>query len=127
MRFLSEHPILVIEDDEDIRESLVEILESDGFLVKSVGDGPTALELLQGGLLPCWILLDIAMPGMSGFECLDKIRENPEWTKIPVTLLSAAADVKFQAETKNVDYLKKPVEIDDLFAKAEKHGCRRTL
>jgi two-component system, chemotaxis family, chemotaxis protein CheY len=61
-------PILVVEDETDIRESIVELLRADGFDAVSATHGRDALELLAAGLEPCAIVLDMLMPVMGGEE-----------------------------------------------------------
>jgi CheY-like chemotaxis protein len=124
MDFMSKGPILLVEDDESIREALAEILQGEGFVVLSAENGYEALEILRRQTTaPRWILMDIAMPQMSGVECIEKLRENLKWAKIPVTLLSAGARAGDQAKLQGVAFIKKPVDIDVLLAAAEER-CR---
>ena len=66
--------VLVVEDDPDIRESLRSILVLDGHEVATAGDGPTALAALDRGPLPDVALVDIGIPGMSGYDLARRIR-----------------------------------------------------
>jgi two-component system CheB/CheR fusion protein len=66
--------VLLVEDDEDIRNSLQWILAQDGFRVQAVGDGPAALAALEQGC-PDVALVDIGIPGMSGYELARRIRQ----------------------------------------------------
>lgn len=115
--------ILVVEDDNGIRESIVEILGYEGFQVHSACDGQEALDLLAGGLTPCWILLDLTMPRMDGIEFLKHIRENPAWSHFKVTLLSAAGHAEKLAKNLQADYLGKPFDLKVLLEKANLN-CR---
>lgn len=84
-------PILVVDDDADIRESLVEILTSEGFSTVSAGNGREALQLLrQGSLQPCLILLDLMMPVMDGFQFLEERNKDPSLADTPVVIITAA-------------------------------------
>lgn len=109
-------PILLIEDDAAIRESLVEVLQFDGFTVVCANNGEEGLATLQKmEVPPGLILLDVMMPVMDGYECLKRLRSNPQWSDIPVTLLSADGALDKKAAHHQVTrYLKKPVELNDL-------------
>jgi len=80
--------VLVVDDDRDIREPLVELLESEHYQVGSACDGQQALMkvLVQW---PDIILLDLMMPGMSGWQFLKVMAEHPRLASIPVIVLSA--------------------------------------
>lgn len=66
--------VLIAEDDEDIRESLVECLESSGYEVAAAADGQEAVESLRQGLEPDLVVLDLMMPRMDGWEVLKWLR-----------------------------------------------------
>jgi two-component system CheB/CheR fusion protein len=68
--------LLVVEDDADIRSSLVGLLDMGGHTVRAVGDGPAALAALDAGSFDA-VLLDIGLPGMSGYELAAAIRARP--------------------------------------------------
>lgn len=120
---MCENLILVVEDDEGIRESVVDILEGEGFKVLAVKNGREALDTLESGIKPCWVLLDQFMPKMNGTECLIKIRENQDFQDLQITMLSAGANIQKEAMRFNVDFVKKPITIDKLISTAEKF-CR---
>lgn len=77
--------VLVVDDDEDIVSLMRDFLEAAGYTVLTAGDGPTTLELLHHEPIDC-LLLDVMMPGISGFEVLRRIRETRD---VPVLFLSA--------------------------------------
>jgi DNA-binding response OmpR family regulator len=77
--------VLVVDDEEDIVELLRDFLEAAGYLVLAAQDGPAALTALERTPVDC-VLLDIMMPGQSGFEVVRKIREHSD---VPVLFLSA--------------------------------------
>ena|SRR3989344_4062911 len=79
--------VLVIEDDQLMAGLLVEKLAKSDFDVRLAGDGEIGLQELAKGL-PDIILLDLILPGMSGFEILAKIKENEQTKAIPVVILS---------------------------------------
>jgi CheY-like chemotaxis protein len=81
---------LLVEDDKDIRESLLEELTELGCEVVPVPNGLAALRELQGGLRPDFILLDLLMPEMSGPELLRALKSDLVLATIPVVLMSAS-------------------------------------
>ena len=66
--------VLVVEDDPDIRESVRSLLSLDGHIVETAGDGLAALAALDRGPLPDVALVDIGIPGMSGYDLARRIR-----------------------------------------------------
>ena len=80
-------PILVVEDDEILRDILVKSLEKEGWEVVSVISAEKALEVLEN-IKPKVIILDLILPGIDGFEFLEKIKSNEETKEIPVFVLS---------------------------------------
>jgi CheY-like chemotaxis protein len=83
--------VLVIDDDEDIRTALAEILEQSGYQVAVAGDGQEGVELLEVGLEPKAIVLDLMMPRMDGWTFLSRIRHDPRYRDLPVVVASAVA------------------------------------
>jgi CheY-like chemotaxis protein len=84
------HRILLIEDDELLREGLKQVLEEDGCRVTPVADGGEAMELLvKGEISPCLILLDLMMPGMNGWDFLSLHGRHSSLSKIPIIVASA--------------------------------------
>ncbi len=82
------HPILVIDDDSELRESLALLLALKGYEVVTARDGREALETLQGGPRPCLIVLDLMMPEMDGLQFRRLLLEDPMLATIPVVLCS---------------------------------------
>ncbi|MEE9152944.1 MAG: response regulator, partial [candidate division NC10 bacterium] len=81
--------ILVVEDDEDMRENLQRILLGAGYEVSLAEDGPQAITMLRAQ--PCHLVLtDLVMPGMNGLELLKEIRQEDQ--NLPVVFLSAFGD-----------------------------------
>ena len=107
--------ILLIEDDNDIRESLGDFLVSEGFEVLLSADGAQALTLLQEGKRPSLILLDLMMPRMDGFAFRECQLSHPQIADIPVVIMSADGNLMVNKEKLRVDaYLKKPIDIEEL-------------
>jgi len=108
--------ILIIEDDQSIREALSEYLEMEGFHTSSVSNGQEAIEyLISGKTLPNLILLDLMMPVKDGFQFRIEQLQIPAIQKIPVLLMSADGNAREKMGTLPVTaYLKKPLELDHL-------------
>lgn len=104
--------IMIIDDDRDIRETLGDLLEDEGFSTVRVADGAAALELLRNGVRPDLILLDLMMPGMNGWDFRSAQLADATIASIPVVVLTASrsADVPLDVDT----VLFKPVKIDKL-------------
>lgn len=91
--------VIVVEDDPPSRELVVRMLEKEGLTVKEAANGKEALDLLEGGVMPAMIVLDLMMAEMNGFEFLSHIRPHPEWSKIPVVVVSS---LDLTSETRQV-------------------------
>jgi CheY-like chemotaxis protein len=110
--------ILIVEDDEGIRETLKIMLEFEGYPVTVTSNGKEALATLAGMIEPNLIILDLMMPVMNGWEFHEEIQKKENWARIPVVVLSAFTDKS--NNLKNVSVLKKPIEIDDLLRTVKK-------
>ena len=84
--------IMVVDDDKELRKLMSELLQRVGLQSILVKDGQTALTLLQEGLKPALIVLDLIMPGVDGFEVLARIRQIRNLDTVPVLILSALVD-----------------------------------
>lgn len=116
------HTVLVVDDDRDIRDSLVEMLEHLGYAALGACNGLDALAQLRASRgLPCVILLDLMMPGMDGHGFRAAQRAEPAWADIPVIVLSAYADADAQASALGVECLKKPLTARMLIAAVRRH------
>jgi two-component system, sensor histidine kinase and response regulator len=103
--------VLVVEDDDAIRETVVDVLRDDGYSVTAATNGAEALELLARDPPPCVVLLDLMMPVMTGWELVDRMRASEALAQVPVVVTSAAAD----RPPPGVDrVLTKPLSLDAL-------------
>lgn len=116
--------ILIVEDEPDLRDTLKDLLEVHGFLVVTAANGADGLRQLQDGGDPCLILLDLMMPVMNGWEFLETLKSEHRHLleKIPVAVLSAAAEIGDIERQYGCRILKKPVDIRQLVAIA-KENC----
>jgi CheY-like chemotaxis protein len=118
---MSAEPILVVEDDADVRETLVLVLESEGFDVRAARDGREALEVLRGGFRPRLILLDLMMPVMNGWEFRAEMKRDPELASIPVVFVSALEPAPDRAAALDAaGFLHKPFDLDELLETVER-------
>jgi len=86
--------VLVVDDDQDIRDALCELLRDEGYEAIAVANGEEALTYLKAGNLPCVILLDLMMPVMDGWEFRRQQTSDPELSKIPVIVITAAGGMR---------------------------------
>lgn len=111
-------PVLIVEDDLDVRNTIAEVLEEEGHRVFVAADGREALDLLlatpnQPGL----ILLDLMMPNMDGWQFIAEQRQQERLARIPVVVLSAYGSIppaKLPIEV--VDHIRKPIDLTTLLA-----------
>lgn len=118
-------PILLVDDDPDVRESMKSLLELDGYAVTTARDGEDAMNQLKSGLRPCVILLDLMMPRKDGFQFRTEQLEDPEIAPIPVIVYSGHYDVEQNtAMLAAAAYLQKPIRVETLLDKVAT-CCRR--
>ena len=111
--------LLFVDDNEDMRLVVRDILESAGHEVALAADGVTALASIQQRE-PDLLVLDLVMPGMSGFEVCRAVKRNPFTARIPVLMLTAQGDVDHKVagfEAGADDYLAKPFDPRELRAR----------
>jgi CheY-like chemotaxis protein len=107
----STRTILAVDDDPSVRAYVHGTLERQGFQVVTAGAGIEALEYLRAGVADL-VLLDVQMPGMSGFEVLDRLRDDPRTEKLPVMFLTVEDSRSQEAEGLRagvIDYISKEV------------------
>ncbi|HMC45110.1 MAG TPA: response regulator, partial [Caballeronia sp.] len=125
-----EPPAVLIVDDMPANLSVVvESLEGQGFRVLVALDGLEALERAAFSQ-PDLILLDVKMPGIDGYETCRRLKSNSETSDIPVifmTSMSATADVIEGLAAGGVDYVTKPIRVDEVVARIGTHLALRTL
>jgi CheY-like chemotaxis protein len=108
--------ILLLEDDEDIRSSLVEALIAEGYEVVTATNGEEGVNALRDAAsdLPDLIILDLMMPVKDGIEFRLEQQAEPRWKEIPVIVMTADTNAIRQLEAVKGSYLRKPVDLDDL-------------
>jgi DNA-binding response OmpR family regulator len=112
--------ILIIEDEQDIRELMSIQLKSSGYSVETVENADKALEMLNNHLRVDLILVDWMLPGLSGLEFTRQVKGHKEWKTIPlimVTALTQPEDIVRGLDAGAQDYLTKPFDMDVLLAR----------
>lgn len=115
--------VLIVDDDQDIREVFAEALRLVGYSVHTAANGKAALELLSTLTLepPCLILLDMMMPIMNGEEFRKQQIADPVLSKIPVVVITAGRDAEQKARSLGAEIgLAKPIQFDVLSAVARR-------
>lgn len=119
--------VLLVEDNADIRESLVTLLGVHGFRALAVQSGGEALSHLTNGARPFLILLDLSLPDMDGFAFREAQLQLPEGSSIPVAVISGDTPRGEQASGLGIDeFLRKPVDPDELVRLVADHAERAT-
>lgn len=117
-------PKILIVDDTPVNVIVLEqILQSEGFRTCSAGNGSTGLTLSRAER-PDLILLDVMMPGESGFETCAKLKSDPQTADIPIIFVSALDDVKSKVrglKIGGVDFVSKPVHGEEVLARVRVH------
>jgi CheY-like chemotaxis protein len=105
--------VLVVEDNDDVREMMAVTLELEGHHVATAINGRDALEKLHTGERPCVILLDLMMPVMNGWEFRRALELDPVLRDVPVVVVSAATREMAQ-RAHAAAHLPKPLDMDQL-------------
>ncbi len=110
--------ILVVDDEKDIVEFIQYNLEQEGYQVMTAYNGNEAIEVIKAK--PDLIILDVMMPGLSGYEVCEKIKEKDKFKNIPILFLTAKTSEQDEIYGLNLgadDYITKPVSIKKLIAR----------
>jgi CheY-like chemotaxis protein len=111
--------ILIVDDDPDIRQSLREVLQDEGYTVNCVGNGREALDYLHKSKRPCVILLDLMMPVMDGWQFRHEQKQDPAIAGIPLIVITATGKrpVLIDAD----ELVMKPLDLGRLFEAIERY------
>ena len=113
-------PVLVVEDDHDVRVTLRGVLEDEGYEVMTAANGKDALALLEhADPKPALILLDLMMPIMDGWQLVETLRAQELFAAIPFIVHSAFVDLGLPDGASAV--LRKPIDVDNVVALVNKH------
>jgi signal transduction histidine kinase/class 3 adenylate cyclase/ActR/RegA family two-component response regulator len=120
----SRFTILIVDDEPINRQVLLNHLSLQHYAVVEAGHGPEALELVNDGLKPHLVLLDVMMPKMTGYEVCRRLREKFPANEVPILLLTAKTQVASLVEGLDAganDYLTKPISKNELLARIKTH------
>ena len=122
--------VLIVDDDVGMSSLLAKLLKLSGYEAQSVPSGEEAMAYLaEGTALPDAIILDIMMPGMSGFDVLKRMQAMSLMGKVPVIMFSAVSDRSYEKEARSlgaVDYwVKGSLDFDQLNTQLDRHIAHR--
>jgi CheY-like chemotaxis protein len=115
-------PVLIVDDDADVRDAFRSILESEGYAIATVENGQEALDYLSDHSRPCVIVLDLMMPVLNGWDFLASQQSDPALATIPVVVVSSAGET-CRRHLGHCEELPKPVGFDRLVATVARY-CR---
>ena len=110
--------ILIVDDAPSLLDNLREALQESGYEVMTATDGLSALQIMSAQHIDL-VLADIAMPHLNGYQLYERVRQNPQWVRIPFIFLTARtldSDIRYGKELGADDYLVKPIQMEDLLA-----------
>ena len=118
------HQVLIVDDDDDVRETLAQALKAAGMTARTAWSGEDALRHFRQGFRPCVMILDLRMPGMDGWELWDRMRIDPELSRIPVIMVSGhPEEERFAKERGVAEFFEKPALLNALVGSILRH-CR---
>lgn len=112
------HTVLLVEDEDDLREMMRDALEMNGYCVVAAEEGQAALDALDRVEHVCLVLLDLLMPGMNGWDFFAKMRARPDLARVPVVVHTSAPD---QAPEGVTSVLRKPLDLARLLSVVRQH------
>ncbi|MGC3998213.1 MAG: response regulator [Anaeromyxobacter sp.] len=113
---MSKRPhILVVDDNEAMRDNLLECLEQEGYAADAVADGAAALARLERAPRPDVVLMDLLMPGMDGRALAAAIRAEPRWAGVRLALITGA-ELRPRGVAEVDEVLPKPFGVAELLA-----------
>jgi CheY-like chemotaxis protein len=121
---MNDRQIYVVDDDTDLRETLGELLEEEGYRPRLCENGRVALDRLRGGDRPGLILLDLMMPEMNGWQFREAQLEDPRLRDIPVVVMTASRGFEGHPITAS-EVLYKPIGLGELIEAVERNATRQ--
>lgn len=106
--------VLIVDDDEDIRDSIQSLLQLRGYRVDTAADGLAGIERMRKGPPPALVILDFMMPGMNGEEFRAEQLRDPQLAAVPVVLLTGAGEGAGITRMP-VERIAKPIDLQLLF------------
>lgn len=111
--------VMIVDDDDAIREALEDVLSDEGYDVVGVSDGQQALDYLHAEKRPHAILVDLWMPVMDGWKFLNALLDDPRFCRIPLVVLTAARDQRAR-DLRVAEVLTKPVQLHQVLGALER-------
>lgn len=124
---MTREKVLIVDDEEGIRESLSGIFEDEGYLVVTAASGESAVDMMREHA-PDMVLLDVWLPGMDGIETLEKLKEIGSDT--PVIMISGHGNIEVAVKATRFgayDFLEKPLSLDKILIVARRALERKKL
>ncbi|MFH1728737.1 MAG: response regulator [Pseudomonadota bacterium] len=115
---MSDKKILIVDDEIDILASIKIVLEGNGYLVKTTTNGDNVINIMTNDT-PDLVLLDVMLPGISGYSICWQIKNNEKLKSIPVVFITAKSnesDKLMGEQMKGDGYINKPFEKDELLS-----------
>jgi len=109
-------PVLIVDDDADLRKSLARAVRQEGYVTMTAANGQEALDYLSEGERPSVIILDLAMPVLDGWAFLERRQLSADLRSIPVIVISGQGDVTARVAEMHAAFLPKPVPLETLIA-----------
>jgi CheY-like chemotaxis protein len=107
--------VLIVEDDPDVADAIADVLRGEGHKIYAAEHGRRAIELLNEGIRPDVILLDLMMPVMNGWQFREAQLDNPDWSIFPVVVISAEPlDAQAMSLFTGARFLPKPISFEAL-------------
>lgn len=111
--------ILIVDDDVTITELMKALVKMEGHEPTTVNDSLQAMEIAQS-VNPDLITLDLMMPGLTGFELCELMKNDPRFAHVPIVIVSARDDAESKEKARRAgatDYITKPFGVDDFIGK----------
>lgn len=109
--------ILVLEDDNDLRNLYTRALKFKGYQVESADNAESAIEMLTTGQVkPDAAVLDMSMPGLPGSAVVNYIRQESPTPDLPIIVISCDDHFKFELSTSDIKFIAKPINLVDLYS-----------
>jgi DNA-binding response OmpR family regulator len=108
--------ILIVDDDKTMTGLLTTLLALEGHMPAALNDSTLAIER-AGSFNPELIILDLMMPGLSGFELCELLKQDPKYENVPIIIVSARDDPASKLKARSIgakDYVTKPFDANDL-------------
>jgi CheY-like chemotaxis protein len=109
--------VLIVDDEPEIRDSLQEFLEDEGYQVSTAADGAEALQRLRSGKRPCVVILDLLLPVVDGNQVYERMQRDADLSRVPVIVSTSDPS----RAPSGVLIMRKPVNLDRLLGAVRQH------